>query len=255
MLTEAGVNAALAGLALGHPLHWFESCGSTNDVAKQLAAAGSPAGTLVVTAAQTAGRGRAGNQWLAQPGSALTASIILRPALAAAQTAQLALLGGLAAQRAITACAKVAALLKWPNDVLLGGRKVCGVLAESSFAGDCCEWVVLGFGVNVNAAPQLPATVLAATAVAVEAGITVSRLQLLHALLEQLSALLPLLGSADLSNACNAVLAWRDQRVEVEGPAPAAGVLLGLAPDGALQLRTDGGQILTLHSGSLRRSG
>lgn len=255
MLTEAGINAALAGLALGHPLQWFESCGSTNDVAKQLAAAGSPAGTLVVTAAQTAGRGRAGNQWLAQPGSALTASIILRPALAAAQTAQLALLGGLAAQRAITACAKVAALLKWPNDVLLGGRKVCGVLAESSFAGDCCEWVVLGFGVNVNEAPQLPATVLPATAVAVEAGIPVSRLQLLHALLEQLSALLPLLGSADLSDACNAVLAWRDQRVEVEGAAPAAGVLLGLAPDGALQLRTDGGQILTLHSGSLRRSG
>lgn len=255
MLTEAGINAALAGLALGHPLHWFESCGSTNDVAKQLAAAGSPAGTLVVTAAQTAGRGRAGNQWLAQPGSALTASIILRPALAAAQTAQLALLGGLAAQRAITACAKVAALLKWPNDVLFGGRKVCGVLAESSFAGDCCEWVVLGFGVNVNAAPQLPATVLPATAVAVEAGIPVSRLQLLHALLEQLSALLPLLGSADLSDACNAVLAWRDQRVEVGGAAPAAGVLLGLAPDGALQLRTYGGQILTLHSGSLRRSG
>lgn len=255
MLTEAGINAALAGLALGHPLHWFESCGSTNDVAKQLAAAGSPAGTLVVTAAQTAGRGRAGNQWLAQPGSALTASIILRPALAAAQTAQLALLGGLAAQRAITACAKKAALLKWPNDVLFGGRKVCGVLAESSFAGDRCEWVVLGFGVNVNAAPQLPATVLPATAVAVEAGIPVSRLQLLHALLEQLSALLPLLGSAGLSDACNAVLAWRDQRVEVEGPAPAAGILLGLAPDGALQLRTDGGQILTLHSGSLRRLG
>lgn len=255
MLTEAGINAALAGLALGHPLHWLESCGSTNDVAKQLAAAGSPAGTLVVTAAQTAGRGRAGNQWLAQPGSALTASIILRPALAAAQNAQLALLGGLAAQRAITACAKVAALLKWPNDVLFGGRKVCGVLAESSFAGDRCEWVVLGFGVNVNAAPQLPATLLPATAVAVEAGIPVSRLQLLHALLEQLSALLPLLGSADLSDACNAVLAWRDQRVEVEGAAPAAGVLLGLAPDGALQLRTDGGQILTLHSGSLRRSG
>lgn len=255
MLTEAGINAALARLALGHPLQWFESCGSTNDVAKQLAAASSPAGTLVVTAAQTAGRGRAGNQWLAQPGSALTASIILRPALAAAQTAQLALLGGLAAQRAITACAKKAALLKWPNDVLFGGRKVCGVLAESSFAGDRCEWVVLGFGVNVNAAPQLPATVLPATAVAVEAGIPVSRLQLLHALLEQLSALLPLLGSADLSDACNAVLAWRDQRVEVEGAAPAAGVLLGLAPDGALQLRTDGGQILTLHSGSLRRSG
>lgn len=255
MLTEAGINAALARLALGHPLQWFESCGSTNDVAKQLAAAGSPAGTLVVTAAQTAGRGRAGNQWLAQPGSALTASIILRPALAAAQTAQLALLGGLAAQRAITACAKVAALLKWPNDVLFGGRKVCGVLAESSFAGDRCEWVVLGFGVNVNAAPQLPATVLPATAVAVEAGIPVSRLQLLHALLEQLSALLPLLGSAGLSDACNAVLAWRDQRVEVEGPAPAAGILLGLASDGALQLRTDGGQILTLHSGSLRRLG
>lgn len=254
MLTEDGINAALAGLALGHPLHWFESCGSTNDVAKQLAAAGSLAGTLVVTAAQTAGRGRAGSQWLAPPDSALTATIILRPALAAAQTAQMALLGGLAAQRAITACAKVDALLKWPNDVLLGGRKVCGVLAESSFAGDHCEWVVLGFGVNINAAPQLPAAVLPATAVAIEAGEPVSRVQLLHGLLAQLSTLLPLLGSADLSAACNAVLAWRGTRVEVDGAVPAAGVLLGLAPDGALQLRTDAGKTLSLHAGSLRRT-
>lgn len=255
MFTESGINATLAGLALGHPLHWLDSTGSTNNVAKQLAAAGSPAGTLVVTPAQTAGRGRVGNQWLTPPGTALTATIILRPALAASQTAQLALLGGLAAQRAITALTRVDALLKWPNDVLLGGRKVCGVLAESSFAGDRCEWVVLGFGVNVSAAPQLPAAVLPATALAVETGATVNRLQLLQALLAQLSALLPLLGSADLSDACNAVLAWRDQRVEVEAPAPAAGVLLGLAPDGALQLRTGSGQILTIHSGSLRRAG
>ena len=150
MFAENEINAALAGLALGHPLHWFDSTGSTNDVAKQLAAAGSPAGTLVVTAAQTAGRGQAGNQWLAPPGSALTATIILRPVLAPSQAAQLALLGGLAAQQAITAGAKVDALLKWPNDVLLGNRKVCGVLAESSFAGEQCEWVVLGFGVNVR---------------------------------------------------------------------------------------------------------
>ncbi len=255
MFAENEINAALAGLALGHPLHWFDSTGSTNDVAKQLAAAGSPAGTLVVTAAQTAGRGRAGNHWLAPPGSALTATIILRPVLAASHAAQLALLGGLAAQRAITAGAKVDALLKWPNDVLLGNRKVCGVLAESSFAGEQCEWVVLGFGVNVSAAPQLPAAVLPATALAFEAGAPVDRLQLLHALLAQLSALLPLLGSAGLSAACNAVQAWRGQRVEGAGAAPAAGELLGLAPDGALQLRTDAGQILTLHTGSLRRTG
>ena len=255
MFTEDGINAALAGQALGHPLHWFDSIGSTNDGAKQLAAAGSPAGTLVVSAAQTAGRGRAGNHWLAPPGSALTATVILRPALAAAHTAHLALLGGLAAQRAITALTRVDVLLKWPNDVLLGDRKVCGVLAESSFAGDRCEWVVLGFGVNVSAAPQLPAAAQPATALAVESNTSVKRLQLLQVLLAQLSALLPLLGSAALSSACNAVLAWRNQRVEADGAVPAAGVLLGLAPDGALQLRTDAGQILTLHSGSLRRTG
>ena len=256
MLTESTINAALAGLALGHPLHWFESIGSTNDAAKKLAAAGAATGTLVAADLQTAGRGRAANQWQTPPGSALAATVILHPALPAAQTAQLALLGGLAAQRAITAVTKLDALLKWPNDVLIGDRKVCGVLAESSFAGDRCEWVVLGIGINVNAAPQLStAAALPATALAVEAGAPVNRLRLLHALLAQLATLLPMLGTAQLSAACNAILAWRGERVAVDGAAPAAGVLLGLNADGALQLRTDDGQTVTLHTGSLRRTG
>ncbi len=254
MLTESTINAALAGLALGHPLHWFESIGSTNDAAKKLAAAGAATGTLVAADLQTAGRGRAANQWQTPPGSALAATVILHPALPAAQTAQLALLGGLAAQRAITAVTKLDALLKWPNDVLIGDRKVCGVLADSSFAGDRCEWVVLGFGINVNAAPQLSTAAALATALAVEAGAPVNRLRLLHALLAQLATLLPMLGTAQLSAACNAALAWRGVRVEVDGAAPAAGVLQGLNADGALQLRTDDGQTLTLHTGSLRRT-
>ena len=254
MLTESTIKAALAGLALGHPLHWFESIGSTNDAAKKLAAAGAATGTLVAADVQTAGRGRAANQWQTPPGSALAATVILHPALPAAQTAQLALLGGLAAQRAITAVTKLDALLKWPNDVLIGDRKVCGVLAESSLVGDRCEWVVLGFGVNVNAAPQL-SKALPATALAVEAGAPVNRLHLLHALLAHLGALLPMLGTAQLSAACNAILAWRGERVAVDGAAPAAGVLLGVNADGALQLRTDDGQTVTLHTGSLRRTG
>jgi BirA family transcriptional regulator, biotin operon repressor / biotin---[acetyl-CoA-carboxylase] ligase len=120
---------------LGHPRVHLRETASTNDVARELAAAGAPHGTVVTAAAQTAGRGRQGRTWSAPPGEALLLSVVLR------------VVDPLLPLRAAVAVAEVTdGQIKWPNDVLLDGRKVAGVLAEGRPADG---WAVLGIGLNV----------------------------------------------------------------------------------------------------------
>jgi BirA family biotin operon repressor/biotin-[acetyl-CoA-carboxylase] ligase len=131
---------------LGRPRLHVRETGSTNDLARRLAAAGAPHGTLVTTGHQTAGRGRQGRSWVAPPGQALLCSVVTRE-----PGPLLALRGGLA----VADVAGAAARVKWPNDVLVDGRKVAGVLAEGRPQEG---WAVLGVGVNVAVDPgALPA--------------------------------------------------------------------------------------------------
>jgi BirA family transcriptional regulator, biotin operon repressor / biotin---[acetyl-CoA-carboxylase] ligase len=128
-------------MALGAPRLHLRSVGSTSDRAKDLALAGAPHGALVTAAEQTAGRGRQGRSWTTQPGAALAMSLVLRDAPA---------LLPLVAAVAVAETCGADATIKWPNDVLVGGRKVAGILAE----GRPHEgWTVLGIGVNVAVDP------------------------------------------------------------------------------------------------------
>ena len=124
-------------MTLGHPRLHLRDTGSTNDRARELATAGAPHGTLVTAAAQSAGRGRQGRQWSAPPGRALLMSLVLRDAHP---------LLPLAAAVAVAQTVGDQARIKWPNDVLLDGRKVAGILAEGRPQEG---WAVLGVGVNV----------------------------------------------------------------------------------------------------------
>jgi len=124
-------------VTLGRPRLHLRETGSTNDRARELAGAGAPHGTLVTAAAQSAGRGRQGRQWSAPPGAALLMSLVLRDAHP---------LLPLAAAVAVAQTVGDEARIKWPNDVLLGGRKVAGILAEGRPQEG---WAVLGIGVNV----------------------------------------------------------------------------------------------------------
>ena len=157
------------------------STGSTNTDLLRAAAAGAPEGTVLVAEAQTAGRGRMGRRWHTAPRAALTFSVLLRPAaVPAAYRGWVPLLTGVAAVSAVHQVAAVDAALKWPNDVLAGGRKLAGILAEQ--AGDA---IVVGIGINVSAAPQgLPGA--AATSLRAECGAPVSRERLLVAMLGEL---------------------------------------------------------------------
>ncbi len=157
-------------LPAGFRLHHFETLGSTNDEAKALARAGAPEGTLVWAGEQTAGRGRRGRTWLSPRGN-LYLSLVLRPAGAPAGAAQLGFVAALGLGDALALLTGPAMELryKWPNDLLVNGRKLAGILLESeNAASDRVDFVVAGIGVNIIAAPEdveFPATSLAAEGV------------------------------------------------------------------------------------------
>ncbi len=135
---------------LGRVVHWFEELGSTNDRAKELADEGAEHGEVVVAEAQTAGRGRRGRSWASPARKNLYFSVVLRPDLPPSRAPELTLVASLAICDALRQ-AGVEAGIKWPNDLLAGGKKIAGILTELAADPDRVDWVVLGVGVNVNA--------------------------------------------------------------------------------------------------------
>ena len=150
MLSEAELERALAATGLHAPVRFDEVTGSTNATALELAEAGTPEWTLVAAGHQTHGRGRLGRAWVDQPGAALMFSFVLRPVLLDPERAGLiALLAGWAMAVAVREVAGVEVRCKWPNDLLLGDAKVCGILVESAVSGDRIRHMVVGLGVNL----------------------------------------------------------------------------------------------------------
>ena len=247
------VAAAVRG-RLGRPVLVFATIGSTNDEAKRLAEAGAAEGTLVLAETQTAGRGRQGRQWLTPPGTALAGSLVLRPTLSAAQAARLTMLAGVAAAEAIEAVAGVPAALKWPNDLLLGGRKAGGILVESGLAGDRLDYAVVGIGLNVSAAPPPEAVQFPATAVAEAAGRPVDRLALLVQLLAALEKwYAAAVEGPALPAAWQARLAWLGEAVTAHtAEGELTGVAEGVDEDGALLLRLASGERRRLWAADVR---
>lgn len=144
---------------IGFQTYLFGEVGSTNTVLRRLAETGAPDGTVVLAEAQTMGRGRLGKPWFSPPGLNLYASVLLRPVIAPSAVPVFAFISSLALTDTIWA-EGVPAGIKWPNDVLVDGRKVAGTLAAYASAGDLVEYVILGAGVNVNVDRATLATAL-----------------------------------------------------------------------------------------------
>jgi BirA family biotin operon repressor/biotin-[acetyl-CoA-carboxylase] ligase len=163
----------------GRPYTFVERCEST----QRLLADDAPEGAVAAADEQTAGRGRLGRDWVAPPGSSVLASIALHPQVPTAKLAELSLVAGRACARAIAEVAEVVAEVKWPNDVLIAGRKVAGILAEAREGR-----VVLGVGINVlQTASELPRRAQhPATSLLLETGLRISRAELLAAVLDHL---------------------------------------------------------------------
>lgn len=245
----ADIAAALAHASprlgpFGSLVHFFSSVGSTNDIAAALADAGAREGATVVAEAQTAGRGRRGRVWHSPSGAGLYVSVVFRPEVvdAAAPPAYgLTLMAGVAVAEGVHASTGLAVELEWPNDVVIGRRKLAGILAEASSAG-ARPAVVVGFGVNVRAAAYPPDLARIATSIETELGRAVDRGAVLAEILAALAA-----RRADLAaGRFDAILnAWRQRAPRTEG-APVEwadqsgvrrGVTAGVDRDGALLVR------------------
>lgn len=241
---------------LGRTIFAYSSIGSTNDEAKRLAAEGAPEGTLVIAEEQTAGRGRLGRRWLAPPGTALLFSLVLRPSLPLEQTAQLSIAVALGAAEAIEAETGLPVQVKWPNDLLIRGRKAGGLLTETSIVGDQLEWAVIGLGLNVNldfTASGLEALADQATSLSLELGHPVDRVRLLQRLLLHTEAHLALIYQGhSLHHAIHDRLAYLGEPVVVEAPVGRlVGTVLGVDAQGRLCLRQADGSVTEVAVGDV----
>lgn len=135
---------------LGRNLKFYHEVDSTNNVLKKLAADNAPEGTVVISDIQTAGRGRRGRTWMSAPGLGIWMSVLLKPNLHPSQVQTLTLASSVAVIRALESLDIEIPGIKWPNDILIGGKKVCGILTELSAEAEKVEWVVIGIGLNVN---------------------------------------------------------------------------------------------------------
>ncbi|MBI5652249.1 MAG: biotin--[acetyl-CoA-carboxylase] ligase [Chloroflexi bacterium] len=233
---------------------YHERVGSTNDIAKQLADAGEPAGTLVIADEQTAGRGRLGRTWIAPARTSLLMSLILRPALAPHQSARVTMAIALGASDAIRAETGLDARIKWPNDLLVRGKKCAGILAESGIVGEQLEYVIVGIGLNVNFAAASSANIPRdATTIADELGREFPRAQLAHAILEQIEHYyLRLCAGENLRAIWSARLATLGQRVRAQTDAGISeAVAEDVDDDGALIVRRDDGTRARLLAGDV----
>lgn len=149
-LNAENIKRNLATCYVGQNVVCFASTDSTNRVAKELARNGAAEGTLVIADSQTGGRGRLNRQWLAPAGSSLLMSVIFRPQLTPLQTMRVTMVCSLAIADAIEELTALRVQLKWPNDIVIGGRKLAGILCELGLQANQLDFVVVGMGVNVN---------------------------------------------------------------------------------------------------------
>jgi BirA family biotin operon repressor/biotin-[acetyl-CoA-carboxylase] ligase len=227
-------DARLRGTRFG-PVRWFARVDSTNRLLLADAARGAPEGTVAVADEQTAGRGRLGRSWHAPRGASLLASVLLRPGVTPAQRPLLTLAAAVAACDAVGALAAIDAGVKWPNDVVVGDRKLAGILAEA--AGDA---VVVGMGLNVHWDAFPPDLAATATACNLCASRPVAREDVLEAWLRAFDVHLARLGEVVREAARRSATLGRRVRVQVAGEA-FEGHAVDLDPDGRLVVRRDDG--------------
>ena len=236
-------------------LRYFETIGSTNDEALGWASQGAQDLSLVIADEQTKGRGRMDRKWFTPPHSALAMSLILRPTNN--ERAHPARTTGLLALSLADSLRKLGLVpqIKWPNDVLVNGRKLAGILVETTWIGEELDALVLGMGVNVLAASVPPAdqVLFPATCIETELGRPVERIEVLRDMLANVVAWRPKLGTDAFLKAWEESLAFRGQQVKVEAGSgkPVIGELLGLNPDGSLILRDERGKSVTVQFGEV----
>ena len=253
----ARMRATLSSRIFGRVLEYRERVGSTNDVILDLAEQSAPHGTVCLADEQSAGRGRRGYGWFSPPGCGIWVSVLLRPRLPTAWTPPLTLCAAAAVAPVLEAAAGVSVEIKWPNDLLMGGRKVAGILAESRVVSGDAPVIVIGMGINVNHTRELFPDELStsATSLRIESGRPVGREELFLDILASLESAYGhylASGPASLLTEVDARLAWRGLTIEADSPVGAIGRVSRIDDEGGLVLDRQDGDPLVIRSGSIR---
>jgi len=243
------VEKALAGCRWGHTLFTYDSIGSTMDRARELAQKGAGEGTLVAASVQTEGRGRLNRIWVSPPGS-LYLSFLLYPS--PEKLPHLTILGGLAVAQAIEGLLPIRADLKWPNDVLVKGKKVAGILVESGVAR-ARNYAVIGIGINVNVElASFPEIADVATSLSDEIREPVDTLKLLQAVVTELEDLYSAFDErAILTSWTNRLITLGRQVKATSGKAIIEGTAIGVSDEGALIIRRNDGTEYSVLAGDV----
>lgn len=258
LLLADEVQSLLAGKTMGKACYvHHHTIGSTNAEARQLAEANCPEGTLVVAEEQTAGKGRKGRDWVSPAGTGIYATLVLRPTLPLEDTPLLTLLTAVATAEAIKESTELVPTIKWPNDILLNGKKIAGILTEVSSDVDHVEFALIGIGLNVNTPTrQLPRRpIFPATSLAVESGKPQSRQALLASWLQHFETEYAHLAAGNrkrLLERWKALANITGRRATIQRVHDTVkGTITDIDPDGALLLKTSKGDLLRILSGDV----
>lgn len=254
------IERARAGLdasRLGVKFHYFASIDSTNSEARRLAENGAAEGEVVVAEAQSRGRGRLGRLWESPPFANLYLSVILRPHLAPVHAPQITLMAAVALAETVGLFLSRPPAIKWPNDILVDGKKLAGILTEAACDSARIEYVILGIGLNLNyGADSMPAQLRhRATSIAQLTGQPLVRETVLRRLIQDLDRCygeLEASGFEGLRARWEARFVWRGRRVRIElGDQVLIGRAQGIEPGGALILEDDEGQRRSIVAGDV----
>lgn len=240
----------------GRELHYFDSLGSTNAQAKLEAEAGAAHGTLVVADMQTAGRGRRGRDWSSPAGINVYFTLILRPDCMPNQASMMTLIMALAVAKGIARVTGLQADIKWPNDIVVNGKKVCGILTEMSLEQDYIQYLVTGVGINVRRQDFAQDIAHKATALEMEGADSVNRAELIAAIMkayEEDYEVFRETGSlAKLRDSYNSMLVNRGKQVVILDPkGDYEGIARGIDDAGQLLVELPGGEVVEVYAGEV----
>jgi BirA family biotin operon repressor/biotin-[acetyl-CoA-carboxylase] ligase len=256
ILTPDLLRKRMKGKLFGKRVYHFFKTDSTNRVAMELGYAGEPEGAVILAEEQTAGRGRSGRSWHSERGAGLYVTLLLRPRLSPVQAPLLTMLAGLSAHSAIQAQTGLSAELKWPNDILMDGKKVGGILTEMHAEPTQVRFVIVGIGINTNQ-EKFPHDIASlATSLRKESGRTHSRLELLVRLLNEFESDYNRFlreGARYVVDRFERVSSFASgKRVRVEtGFETYFGTTAGLTSDGLLQVKREEGPVTMVVAGDV----
>jgi BirA family biotin operon repressor/biotin-[acetyl-CoA-carboxylase] ligase len=230
---------------IGHNIYWEYEVDSTNTLASQLAEKGASEGTVVVSECQKQGRGRMGRTWISQPEIGIYLSLVLRPDFVPMKAPCITFMSAIAVVEALEQSLGMKAEIKWPNDVMIGGKKVSGILTELKAEMECVHYVIVGIGINVNNTKFPKAFRDRVTSLSLELKEKVPRIKIVQALLQALERWYVITLGESGERTFNR---WRElsctlgNRVEVNvGDESLKGIATRLGPDGSLYLQLDSG--------------